>query len=107
MDQTLQRIQALSGALCALFTVVHPGNQAVAALGPQTYDATQRTLRAAYQAPLLELALVFAPLLVHAGTGVARIVRRRRHGERPSPAVRTRLHRWTGWFLLVFVGGHA
>src|SRR5437868_15233285 len=62
-DAGLLRIQAASGALFALFLLMHLVNQMIAALGPAAYDGTQRLLRRAYQAPLIEIFLVITPLL--------------------------------------------
>lgn len=105
-ERALLRIQAVSGALFALFLLVHLVNQMVAVAGPAAYDALQGELRRAYQAPVVELALVAAPLLVHVVVSVWRIVRRRRRG-RPAPrAPRARLQRVTAIVLLVFTFGH-
>lgn len=99
------RAQALSGAVFAFFLVVHLVNQAVAMLGAQAYDGLQGAARRVYQAPGLELLLVLGPLLVHAVTGVVRVVRR---PKQPAAELswRVRLHRYTGRFLLVVIVGH-
>ncbi len=107
MEQKLQRTQAISGVLFSVFVLAHLFNQMLASLGAQTYDRVQSQLRAVYQWPLIEVALVFTPLVVHIAAGVARIVGRRRRQERPSPMLRQRLHRYSGYFLLAVIGGHA
>lgn len=105
-ERRLLRVQAASGALFALFLAVHLGNTMLAALGPATYDAAQGQLRAVYQVPAIEVALVVGPLVVHVVASVWRVLRRRRLGQ-PSPrAVRTRLQRYSAVVLLVFIVGH-
>lgn len=105
-DRRLLRVQALSGALFALFLLVHLVNQMLAALGPQVYNDAQRALRRGYQAPPIEIFLVIAPLLIHATAAVLRIVRRRQRGRRPPSNLWARLHRISGLVLLVFFFGH-
>ncbi len=105
-DRRLLRVQALSGALFAVFLLVHLVNQMLAALGPVVYDGAQRVLRRGYQAPPVEIALVLAPLLVHATAAILRMLRRRALG-RKAPAERwARLHRITGMFLFLLFAGH-
>jgi succinate dehydrogenase/fumarate reductase cytochrome b subunit len=105
-DARLLRVQAASGAIFAVFALLHLLNQMVAALGPAAYDRVQRGLRRAYQAPVLELVLVIAPLLVHVGAAVTRMLRRRIRHQRPARDWPARLHRASGLFLLVFILGH-
>ena len=98
-------VQALSGAVFAVFLFVHLCNQMLATLGAPQYDAVQRTLRRGYQAPVLEVVLVLAPLFIHVGVSVARWWGRRR--EAPTPVSwRLRVHRWSGRFLLLVFLGH-
>lgn len=106
IDRRLMQVQAASGALFALFLLVHLGNTLLAIAGPAAYDAAQAPLRAAYQAPPIEVALVIGPLLVHIGASVARMLRRRRLGQPAPRAVRSRLQRYSAIVLLVFVFGH-
>ena len=98
-------VQAASGAVFAAFLFVHLLNQMLAVLGPGAYDGAQGALRRAYQAPVLEVVLVLAPLLVHVGTAVTRMWKRRKAAPVPV-SWRARLHRWSGRFLLVFFLGH-
>lgn len=99
------KVQALSGAVFAVFLFVHLCNQVLATLGAQSFDAVQRTLRRGYQAPLLEVVLVLSPLLIHVGASVSRWWGRRR--EAPTPVSwRLRAHRWSGRFLLLVFLGH-
>lgn len=105
-ERTLTRIQAASGALFAVFLLVHLVNQMVAVAGPAPYDALQGELRRVYQTPMIEVVLVAAPLLVHIVVSVWRMIRRRRAG-RPAPRTRrARLQRYTAVVLLVFTFGH-
>lgn len=105
-DRQLVRIQAVSGALFALFLLTHLVNQMLAALGPAAYDGAQRLLRRGYQAPVLEIFLVLFPLLVHAVAGVLRMLRRRARQQRLPTALASRLHRLSGIVLLIFFIGH-
>jgi succinate dehydrogenase/fumarate reductase cytochrome b subunit len=105
-ERALIRVQAASGALFAVFLVAHLVNQMFAAAGPAVYDEMQGQLRAVYQAPLVELACVGAPLLVHLVVSVWRMVRRRRRGAQGPAAPRMRWQRITAVVLLVFTLGH-
>lgn len=105
-DQKWMKWQALSGAMFAAFLFVHLINQMLAAFGQQTYDGFQVTARQGYQAPVLELVLVLAPLLVHAVCGAVRVWARRSKGASAPVSWRVRLHRYSGYFLLLFFIGH-
>jgi succinate dehydrogenase/fumarate reductase cytochrome b subunit len=103
--QRLRAAQALTGTLFGLFLVVHLLNQMVAVRGAVAYDGVQGTLRAAYQAPAVEVLLVLAPLLAHAGLAL-RAMWLRRGARTPSPTGLARVHRWSGRVLLLFFVGH-
>lgn len=105
-DRLLMQVQAASGALFALFLAVHLGNTMLAALGPAAYDAAQGQLRAVYQVPAIEVALVLGPLVVHVAASVWRMLRRRRLGQPQPRALRSRLQRYSAVVLLVFIAGH-
>lgn len=99
-----RRIQAISGLLFLLFTLVHVVNTSLAAISPAAYDGFQRVARGVYQYPLVEFGLIFAPLVVHVVAALRRMWRdgvRRRGGS-----LRARLHRVTGYFLLAVIFGH-
>lgn len=83
-NRALLRVQAISGLLFAEFLFLPPFNQMLAALGPETYNGAQRTLRSGYQSPPVKIALAIGPMLVHAATGVLRIIRRRRQPSSPG-----------------------
>lgn len=106
VDRGLMQVQAASGALFALFLLAHLGNTMFAMAGPAAYDGVQAPLRAVYQVPPIEVALVIGPLLVHIVASVWRMIRRRRLGQAGPRATRTRLQRWSAIVLLVFVFGH-
>jgi len=98
------RIQAASGLLFGVFVALHLANQWAAAAGPEAYDGFQRALRHVYQNPAVEIALVMAPLAVHV---VAALRRMWLHGVRGrGGSWRMRLHRLTGYFLLLVIFGH-
>ena len=102
-ERAWRRAQALSGLALTLFTGVHLVNAMLAAL-PGRYDAFQRVVRVAYQSPVVELLLVALPLLVHVAAGVRALARRER--STATAPLRTRLHRWAAWYLLLVITGH-
>ena len=103
-ERNLLRLQAASGSLFAIFLLVHVLNTSAASLGPTAYDDVQTVARGVYQHPAIELGLIALPLLAHAW---AALVRLRRSGfRRPNQSTRARLHRFTGYYLLLVVGGH-
>lgn len=102
----LPRVQALSGLAFSLFLTLHLVNTSVAAFGREAYDGTQAALRTAYQAPPVELALVFVPLVVHIAAAVTSMVRRGRKALRLPTSPSIRAHRIAGYVLLLFIVGH-
>ncbi len=99
-----RRAQAISGLLFLAFTALHVLNTMLAGWSAEAYDGFQRATRVVYQNPLVELGLIFAPLVVHVAAAVRRMWRdgvRRRGGS-----FRARLHRVTGYFLLAVIFGH-
>jgi len=105
-SKRLMRIQALSGLAFALFLSLHLLNVMVSAFGPGLYDAFQLSVRPLYQNPVLELGLVMSSMVVHVGVGIVRMRRRPRSRGWARLPLRTRLHRLSAYFLLVFVFGH-
>jgi len=98
-----RRAQAASGIALTMFASVHLLNTMLAAI-PGAYDPFQRLVRRAYQSPVIEVLLVFLPLLVHVVAGVRAFVKRRsRTADAP---LRTRLHRYAAWYLLLVITGH-
>jgi succinate dehydrogenase/fumarate reductase cytochrome b subunit len=103
-DMVLIRIQAAAGSVFLIFTVFHLANTVAASVGMEEYNRFQRSVRAVYQHPLVEIGGLALPLLVHLG---ATTVRWRRRGLRWSAkSVRSRLHTVTGLYLLAVIGGH-
>lgn len=94
-------VQAVSGLLFGVFVALHLFNTWLAALGPGIYDGVQSALRTLYQAVAVE-ALLLAALVVHIIAGVTRIIIE----PKRSLSLRARVHRYAGFFLLVFIGGH-
>lgn len=101
----LARIQAFSGLVFATFLVVHLGNTVAALFGQATYDTVQGLLRSYYQAGIIEIVLLMAAV-VHAGAGLLRWKRRppARAGSRAPWHLR--LHRWSGYYLMIAFAGH-
>lgn len=103
-ERRWRRVQAASGLVFVLFVGVHLLNQWIALLGAEAYDGFQAAARSVYQHPLLEPTLLVLPLVVHVVAGVRRMVLVGVFGRAGS--LRMRLHRWTGYFLLLVVFGH-
>ncbi len=102
------KVQAVSGLIFSLFLVLHLVNTALAAQGEAAYNGFQRALRPIYQSPVIEVSVVLTPLVVHIVAGIMRVRARRKLGHKPDAhvALRTRLHRYSGYFLALFVFGH-
>jgi succinate dehydrogenase/fumarate reductase cytochrome b subunit len=100
------RIQAASGLTFSLFLVLHLVSTMFASGGEEAFDGFRDGARAFYQTAIFEVIVVAIPLLTHMTASAVRIVRRRRGARKSKAALRTRLHRWSGWFLLAVIGGH-
>lgn len=101
VDERLRKLQAASGVLFAGFLSVHLANTWLAAFGPSAYDGLQSLGRQVYQWLPVEIVLLTA-VAVHMVVGVARIVREpKRHLN-----LRARMHRYSGFFLLLVITGH-
>lgn len=96
----LKKIQAASGALFAVFVVIHLFNTWLAALGPGAYDGFQALVQIGYQALLLEAALL-AALVIHIIAGLLRL-----REPRGPLSPRQRWHRVSGFFLVAVIFGH-
>lgn len=97
----IRTVQAGSGVFVFVFLAVHLANTYLAALGAQPYNAVQSTVRMVYQWWPVEITLL-AAIVVHAAAGLWRIFK--------EPArlltLRSRLHRYAGFFLLLVIVGH-
>ena len=103
----LAKIQAVSGLCFALFLVLHLATTVSGAGGPSTYDGTLASLRAIYRAhPVVEFLLIGMSAAVHIACGILQIVRRRKTRPNPKPPLRLRIHRWSGYFLMLVIVGH-
>jgi succinate dehydrogenase/fumarate reductase cytochrome b subunit len=101
---TLSRIQAASGLLFSIFLGLHLATTTSALGGIEAYDRVLTAVRTVYRPHLVvELLLVGVPLVVHVASAIAAMARRKRGAP---TSWRTRIHRWTGWFLLANIGGH-
>jgi succinate dehydrogenase/fumarate reductase cytochrome b subunit len=108
-ERTLARAQAVSGLVFAVFLLLHLVNLGAAVAGQPTYDRTMATVRGYYQLPVVELVLVLGAANVHMAVGIVRILRRRRalRGKPVKPpTLRVRLHRYTGYYIMLAFGGH-
>ena len=97
----IKKIQAASGAVFALFVAIHLVNTALAAFGVTACDTYQEAVRGIYQAFVIEVLLLSA-LVVHIACGVTRMIQER--GRVLN--TRAKWHRYSGLFLMVFIGGH-
>ena len=103
-ERRLLQVQAVSGSIFFLFTLTHLLNTGVATLGVEAYDRFQELARWFYQNPLLEVLFLALPLLVHAAAAVERL--RRSGFRRKNKTLRSRLHRYSGYFLFAVIWGH-
>ena len=103
-ERRLTQLQAASGLLFALFVFVHLANTTAALGDAESYNSFQRSARQLYQNPVLEVTLVGLPLLVHLSAAIVRI--RRRGLTSRGGDLRARLHRYTGYYLLLVIVGH-
>ncbi len=97
----LKKLQATTGVIFAGFLALHLINTWLAATGPDTYDAVQGLLRTLYQFIAVE-ALLLAALAVHVVVGIMRIVKE----PKRVLSLRSRMHRYAGFFLAFVVAGH-
>lgn len=103
-DARLLQVQAISGLCFLAFVLVHLTNTLTALGGPEAYDGFQRAARTVYQYPAVELLGLGLPLATHVAAAFVRL--RRRGFRRPQPSWRARLHRYTGYYLLLVIFGH-
>ena len=104
-DLGWQRIQAATGLVFAVFVAAHLGNTVLAIAGTDVYDGAQRALRAVYQHPIVEIALLGVVVPLHLAAGFVRSRLRKAGPRRPVP-LSLRLHRYAGWFLALVVYFH-
>jgi len=103
----LARVQAVSGLCFAIFLVLHLATTMSAVGGPAAYDGALASFRAVYRAhPVVEFLLIGTSAAVHIVCAVMRILRRRRETPRPTAPIALRIHRWSGYFLMVVIVGH-
>jgi succinate dehydrogenase/fumarate reductase cytochrome b subunit len=104
-DLFWQRIQAVTGLIFALFVFVHLANTTLAVVGSSAYNNFQAVVRAAYQAPVVEILLLGVILPSHILAGFRRARIRRANGGM-NLSVAQRWHRWAGWFLVFVIYVH-
>jgi succinate dehydrogenase/fumarate reductase cytochrome b subunit len=102
----LAKIQAISGLAFAVFLVLHLATTVSAVGGPASYDGTLASLRAIYRAhPIVEFLLIGVSAAVHLACAGLQILRRRKTPQ-PTPSLRLRVHRTSGYVLMLFIAGH-
>lgn len=103
----LAKVQAVSGLAFAVFLAMHLATTVSALGGPVSYDGTLASLRAVYRShPVVELLLIGTSATVHIACAILQILRRRKTGPHPTPPLPLRLHRWSGYFLMIVIVGH-
>ena len=104
-DRSLIKLQSISGLIFATFLILHLSNMTTALLGQNTYDQYMRLLRWYYQYPLIEIFVVGAASLVHIYASIKRGIQRRKkekfRDQNNRPSLRLRLHRYSGYFILL------
>ncbi len=102
----LGHIQAISGAVFALFLVLHLITAMSGALGIASYDRTLSALRSVYRSNLLlEVGMIGISGATHLICAVWQMVRRRNVVALRGPWW-MKLHRLSGYFLMVVIMGH-
>lgn len=102
----LGHIQALSGAVFALFLVLHLVTAMSGALGIASYDRTLITLRSVYRPSLfVEVTMIGLSGVIHLICAVIQMVRRRKVIALRGP-LWMKLHRLSGYFLMTVIIGH-
>lgn len=110
-EYTLFRIQAISGLVFATFLILHLLTTILASAGETAYDSFQKAARVYYQSPPVEILVVLGAAAVHAFAGLVRGWRRAKTfldpgAKRFTPPLRTRVHRWCGYVILLILPGH-
>ncbi len=97
----LKKIQAASGIVFLTFVIIHLANTWLAMFGAAAYDSFQAVVRLYYQNLVIESVLLGA-LLLHIVVGLTRIIRE----PKRDLTTRAKWHRYAGFFLMIFIGGH-
>lgn len=102
----LAKIQAISGLCFAAFLVLHLATIVSAVGGAASYDSTLASLRTIYRAhPIVEFTLIGLSAAVHLTCALLQILKRRKTPH-PTPSLRLRIHRFSGYFLMIVIVGH-
>jgi succinate dehydrogenase/fumarate reductase cytochrome b subunit len=99
-------IQAASGAIFALFLVLHLLTASSGLLGPGAYDATLSALRKLYRPHVaVEIGIMGAAGSVHIACAILQMIRRRKLWSLAGSGY-MRAHRLAGYFLLLVIPPH-
>lgn len=99
-------IQAASGAVFALFLILHLVTAASGLLGIERYDSTLGLLRRIYRPHVaVELIVIGTSGTIHIACAVLQMIRRRKIFALKGP-LWMRAHRVSGYFLLLVIIGH-
>lgn len=99
-------IQAASGAIFALFLILHLATAASGLLGIKSYDSTLGLLRRIYRPHVaVELIVIGTSGSIHIACAIWQMIRRRKIFALKGP-LWMRAHRLSGYFLLLAIVGH-
>jgi succinate dehydrogenase/fumarate reductase cytochrome b subunit len=108
--QALNRAQGLSGVVIAAFTALHVGNAASVWAGPFAYDQVQSSLRVLYRGSKVVEFTLLGAIAVHGTASFIKLARRNatvaKIAQSRSTPFATKMHSFTGMFLLAAVGTH-
>ncbi|MEM7310118.1 MAG: hypothetical protein AAF682_25810 [Planctomycetota bacterium] len=108
-EARLIRGQALSGLVFGAFLAIHLANTIAGAFGEEAYNRFMAAARGWYQIAPVEILGVGLSALAHGYYGIRRALRRRarrRSGAADAAPGWLRLHRASGWVLLLVIVGH-
>jgi len=122
-QKTLRKVQALSGVTFGAFLSLHLVNAWTANGGHLLYDGTQKFFRLFYQNPFIE-PIIIGSLVIHTIASGIRFLQRSIEesgvihckpnseeddtckSDSPTIGKALQYHRYSGYFLATFVGGH-
>ena len=111
---SLTFIQGASGLVFSGYLSLHLLNTGLGALGESTYDNFQASIRQVYQHPIGET-ITLGAIVVHLAASAARSFQHYRSQQKSTDAspkvvaresLQKKLHRWSGYLMLLFIGGH-
>jgi len=102
-ERTLIRLQAASGMVFGTFLSLHLATTLSANKSQEAYDGALGLFRKYYQNPVVEIVCIALALFLHVISTWTRFFRRP-SGE--NVPLTLKLHRYSGYYLQVVIGGH-